>query len=173
MVGGILKKPKGPPKPLTKAQDIEALDNTAFKVNGQWTAEFVISVFDRRDENRTHKAEEEILSVLGVKKGELNWTRVGYFVAVPRENISVDLRQVGGKTTFTVGPSQYNGIMSPEVAIPYEGTNWVQGNQAVFDVVTPPDYPEQHNLTTVFAEETGYGIISGIYSYFEYTDYRY
>lgn len=85
MVGGILKKPKGPPKPLTKAQDIEALDNTAFKVNGQWTAEFVISVFDRRDENKAHKAEEEILSVLGIKKGELNWTRVGYFVAVPRE----------------------------------------------------------------------------------------
>lgn len=83
------------------------------------------------------------------------------------------MRQVGGTTTFTVGPSQYNGIMSPEVAIPYEGTNWVQGNQAVFDVVTPPGYPEQHNLTTVFAEETGYGIISGIYSYFEYTDYRY
>ena len=163
MVGGILKRPKGPPKPLTNAQDLQALDNTAFKVDGKWTAEFVISVFDRRDEKRAHTAEEEILSVLGVKKGELHWSRVGYFVAVPRENISVDLRQVGGKTTFTVGPTQYNGIMSPEVAIPYEGINWVQGNQTVFDVITPPGFPERHNLTTGFAEETGYGIISGMY----------
>lgn len=163
MVGGLLKKPRGPGKPLTKAQDLQALDNTAFKVNGQWTAEFVISIFDRHDEEKAHKAGEEILSLLGVKKGEVRWSRVHYFIAVPRENINVDLRQVGGQITFPVGPTQYNGIMSPEIAIPNEGTNWVQGNQAVFDVMTPPDYPERHNLTTVFAEETGYGVISGIY----------
>ena len=163
MMGQVWKKPRGPAKPLTRALDLEALDNTAFKVNGQWTAEFVISLFDRHDEKKFAKAVEEILSILHVKKGELSLSRIEYFVAVPRENISVDLRRVGANMTFTVGPTQSNGIMSPEVAIPYEGIDWVQGNQAVFDVMTPPGYPERHNLNTVFAEETGYGVISGIY----------
>ena len=163
MVGQVLKKSRGSQNPLTNTLDLQALDNTAFRVNGQWTAEFVVSVFDRRDEEKFRKAEEEILSILPVKKGELSWSRIEYFVAVPRENISVDLRRVGANMTFTVGPTQSNGIMSPEVAIPYEGITWVQGNQAVFDVMTPPGYPERHNLNTVFAEETGYGVISGIY----------
>ena len=143
-----------------------ALDNTAFRVNGQWTAEFVISIFDRSDEKKAHKLEEEVLSLLGVKKGELNWKRIEYFVAVPRQNLFVELRQVGGNTVFPVGPTLYNGIMNPEIAIPFEGRDWVQGNQAVFDVITPPGYPDRHNLTTVFAQETGYGVISGMHFLF-------
>lgn len=163
LISSLVKKPSGPPQPLSNANDLQALDNTAFLVDGKWTAEFVISIFDRSDEKKAHKAEEEFLSLLGVKKGELEWSRVEYFVAVPRQNIFVELRQTGSNIVFPVGPTQYNGIMNPEIEIPLDGRNWVQGNQSVFDVVTPPGYPERHNLTTVFAQETGYGVISGIH----------
>jgi hypothetical protein len=165
LIGKLSMKGKGAPKPLSSADDLLALDNTAFKVAGQWTAEFVISIFDRHDEIRmemVHKVEKEIRDCIGIKKGEVSWPRIEYFVAVPRMNIMTELRQVGGKITFPVGPTQYNGIMSPEIAIPNEGKDWAQGDQTVFDVVTPPGFPETHNLTTIFGEETGYGIISGI-----------
>jgi hypothetical protein len=162
MIGSALYKSKGPPTQITSADDLIALDNTAFRVNGQWTAEFVISIFDRSDEKKAHKLEEEVLSLLGVKKGELRWNRVEYFVAVPRRNLFVELKQVGGNTVFPVGPTLYNGIMNPEIALPFEGRDWVEGNQAVFDVITPPGYPDRHSLTTVFAQDTGYGVISGM-----------
>jgi hypothetical protein len=160
-IGTHLDKSRGAPTLLSPENDLMAFDNTAFKVNGQWTAEFVISIFDRRDEKKAHKVEEEILSLLGVKKGELSWERIGYFVAIPRQNINVILRQANGAQEFTVGPTRYNGIMAPEVPFPDEGRLWGQADQTVFDIVTPPGYPGHPCFKTFFGEETGYGIISG------------
>ena len=153
---------RGPPRMLTADDDLQALDNTAFIKDGRWTAEFVISIFDRRDERRSHKLADELMSFLKVEKGEVHWRRIEYFVAVPRENISVDLSQVGGNQVFRAGPTYPNGIMSQEIAFPDEGRNWTQGDRVTFNVVTPPDFPEHHDLTTVFAQETGWGVISGI-----------
>jgi hypothetical protein len=163
-IGTHLNKPRGPPTLLSPENELQALDNTAFKVNGQWTAEFVISIFDRKDEKKAHKLEEEVLSIIGVKKGELSWDRTKYFVAIPRQNVNVVLRQAGGTQEFTVGPTQYNGIMAPEVPFPDEGRNWGQADQTVFEIVTPPGYPARPSFRTFFGEETGYGIISGIVS---------
>lgn len=157
-------KPEGAPRPLTPEDNLLALDNTGFRVDGQWTAEFVISVFDRFDEERAHRMEKEIATLLHLKKGELRWSRIGYFVCVPRQNVTVNLRQAtsaGTVPTFNVGPTQYNGIMSSECPIPNYGQVWTQGDTTVFDVALPPEFPEAHNLTTVFGEEYGYGVISG------------
>lgn len=159
-----LNKLKGTPTMLSPENELQALDNTAFKVNGQWTAEFVISIFDRKDERRAHKLEEEVLSVIRVKKGELSWERIKYFVAVPKENISVVLRQVGGTQEFLVGPTQSNGIMAPEIPFPDEGRLWRQADQTVFEIIPPPDHSACPSFRTVFGEETGYGIISGTLS---------
>jgi len=155
---------KGPPRMLTVDDDLQALDNTAFIKDGKWTAEFVISIFDRRDETKSHKLAEELMSLLNVKKGEVHWKRIEYFVAVPRENICVDLLQAGGTQVFQAGPTYPNGIMSQEIAFPDEGKTWTRGDRVVFNVITPPNFPELHNLTTVFAQETGWGVISGIAS---------
>jgi hypothetical protein len=164
-VNDALGKPPGPPKMLMSKDDLLALDNTAFIKNGKWTAEFVISIFDRHDENRAQKfaeAMEEIVSWLKIEKEKIYWRRVEYLVAVPRENISVDLLQAGGSHRFQVGPTYSNGIMSPEIAFPDEGKTWNQSDRVNFDLITPPDFPERHSLTTVFAQETGWGVISGV-----------
>ena len=155
----------GPPKMLTDQDDLQALDNTAFIKDGKWTAEFVISIFDRRDENRSHKFADELMGLLHVKKGEVHWTRVEYFVAVPRENICLDLLQEGGTSIFQVGPTYPNGIMSKNIAFPDEGRRWVQGDRTKFNVITPPSFPDHHDLTTGFAQETGWGVISGTFSH--------
>lgn len=161
-VATALMPPAGTPRALAPADNLLALDNTAFRVNGRWVAEFVISVFDRFDEERAHRLEQEISTLLHLKKGELRWTRIGYFVCVPRPNVTVNLREAtSAGTVFNVGPTLYNGIMSPECPIPDYGHAWTQGNTTVFDVVLPPEFPEAHNLTTVFGEEDGYGVISG------------
>jgi hypothetical protein len=153
----------GPPKMLTAQDDLQALDNTAFIKDGKWTAEFVISIFDRRDENRSHKLAEELMGLLNVKKGEVHWTRIEYFVAVPRENICLDLLQEGGSHVFQVGPTYPNGIMSQDITFPDEGRRWVQGDRTKFNVITPPSFPDHHDLTTGFAQETGWGVISGTF----------
>ena len=165
MVGHAMMKLQGRPRVLSPKDDLLALDNTAFLKQGKWTAEFVVSVFDRGDETRSHKIEEEILSLFRVPKGKLEWNRIKYFVAVPRPNVKVDLYQHGESNVFTVGPTQYNGIMSPELAFPLDAQSYSQGDTIVFDVVIPKDFPETHNHTTVFAEETGYGVISGMTVY--------
>ena len=102
------------------------------------------------------------MSMLRVNEHELSWERIKYFVAVPRENVKVALRQIGGTQPFDVGPTRSNGIMDPQVSIPQEFNHWKQGDHTVFEVMTPPNYKEQHTITTIFAEETGFGIISGI-----------
>ena len=153
----------GSPRDVTPNDDMEPLTNTAFRINGQWVAEFVISIFDRQDENKAHVAESEVMHMLGVGKGIISWDRIKYFVAVPRENVKVALQQISGGQVFEVGPTRSNGIMSPEVVIPTEFNNWRQGDHTVFEVLTPPEYIERHTFTTVFAEETGWGVISGIY----------
>jgi hypothetical protein len=153
---------EGIPRPLNPNDNLLALDNTAFRVNGQWIAEFVISVFDRFDEDKAHRIEQEISMLLHLKKGELRWSRIGYFVCVPRSNVTVDLRQVSSDgAVLNVGPTQFNGIMSVEHPIPNHGQAWHTGDKTVFDVVLPPEFPEAHNLTTVFGEEGGFGVISG------------
>ena len=158
----VLSAPEGAPRILTPEDNLLALDNTAFRVDGQWIAEFVISVFDRYDEEKAHKLEQEITSLLRLKKGEIRWSRIGYFACVPRQNVFVNLRQTDpAGTVFTVGPTQHNGIMSPECPIPNYGRGWTQGDTTVFDVVLPPEFPEAHNHTTIFGEELGYGVISG------------
>ena len=164
---------RGPPKMLTAENDLQALDNTAFIKDGKWTAEFVISIFDRRDENKSHKLAEEVMGILHVKKGEVHWRRIEYFVAVPRENINVDLLQAGGTQVFQVGPTYPNGIMSQEIAFPDEGRTWVQGNRIKFNVITPPGFPDYHDLTTGFAQEAGWGVISGNSSKKPGTNFRY
>ena len=153
----------GNPRDVTPNDDLEALTNTAFRINGQWVAEFVISVFDRQDETKAHAAEAEVMHMLRVGKGMISWDRIKYFVAVPRENVKVALRQISGNQVFEVGPTRSNGIMNPEVVIPSELNNWRQGDYVVFEVLTPPEYIERHTFTTVFAEETGWGVISGIH----------
>jgi hypothetical protein len=163
MVISVMKKSRPPPLPITNANDLQALDNTAFRVNGQWVAEFVISVFDRCDEEKVHKFEKYLSSLLDVERGEIFWERIQYFVAVPKENFFVQLRHIDANAVFSAGSTQSNGIMNPELVIPSEGMNWIQGSQAVFDVITPPGFPERYIFRTIFAEETGYGVISGIY----------
>lgn len=158
-------KPHGASKMLTPNDDLLALDNTAFIKDGKWTAEFVISIFDRREENRVQKAMEKISSWLEIEKTKIHWRRVEYLIALPRNHISVDLLQAGGSHIFQVGPTYSNGIMSPEIAFPNEDKTWAQGDRVNFDLVTPPDFPEHHNLTTVFSQETGWGVISGVFPY--------
>jgi hypothetical protein len=152
---------EGAPRPLNPKDNLLALDNTAFRVNGQWSAEFVISVFDRFDEDKAHRMEHEISILLRLKKGELRWSRIGYFVCIPRPNVTVDLRQVPSGTMLNVGPTQFDGIMSVEHPIPDHGRVWRTGDKTVFDVVLPPGFPEAHNFTTVFGEDGGFGVISG------------
>ena len=164
-VDEALGKPPGTSKMLTPNDDLLALDNTAFIKNGKWTAEFVVSIFDRREENRVQEFAEKISSWLEIDKREIHWRRVEYLIALPREHISVDLLQAGGSHVFEAGPTYSNGIMSPEIAFPDEDKTWVQGDRVNFDLITPPDFPEHHNLTTVFAQETGWGVISGVFPY--------
>lgn len=152
----------GPPRQLALADDLVCLYNTAYRVNGQWCAEFVISVFDRHDETKAHAAEETLMPILGVNRGELIWDRIQYFVAVPRENVAVVLRQIGGRSDFQVGPTRSNGIMDPQVILPSEFNHLTQGTVVNFEVLTPPAYEEQHALTTIFAEPYGFGVISGM-----------
>lgn len=157
-----LRPAEGTPRPLNPKDNLLALDNTAFRVNGQWIAEFVISVFDRFDEAKAHRLEQEISLLLRLKKGELRWSRIGYFVCVPRQNVTVDLRRVApDEPVINVGPTESNGIMSVEHPIPDHGQVWRTGDKTVFDVVLPPEFPEAHNLTTVFGEVSGFGVISG------------
>lgn len=158
---GKLFMSRGPPKPLTAKYDLLALDNTAYILDGKWHAEVVISVFNRKDEKRWHKFEEEILKLLNVPQGTVRWSRVEYFLAVPISNVNVDLREAGGGPEFTVGPTQYNGIMAQEVAIRTAERNWTQNETTVFDVLAPSDFPDKQSFSTIFAEETGWGIISG------------
>jgi hypothetical protein len=158
--------PRGPPKPLTAKYDLQALDNTAYILDGKWHAEVVISIFNRKDKNRWHRFEEEILRLLNVPQGTIQWKRVEYFLAIPIANVDVVLREAGGGPEFTVGPTQYNGIMAPEVALLTAERIWTQNETTVFDIVAPNDFPDKQCFTTVFAEETGWGIISGIYPLF-------
>jgi len=152
----------GPPRQLVLDDDLVCLYNTAYRVNGQWCAEFVISVFDRHDEIKAHALEEALMQILQVNREELIWDRIQYFVAVPRENVSVFLRQLGGRSDFQVGPTRSNGIMDPQVTLPSEFNHLTQGTVINFEVLTPPGYREQHILTTIFAEQTGFGVISGM-----------
>lgn len=152
----------GRPRELVLDDDLVCLYNTAYRVNGQWAAEFVISVFDRSDEAKAHLYEEALMRILGVRKGELIWDRIQYFVAVPRENVDVVLRQIGGHRDFRVGPTRSNGIMDPQIILPGEFNHLGQGAIVNFEVQTPPGYKERHIATTIFAEEGGFGVISGI-----------
>ena len=157
--------PSGPPKPLTAKYDVQALDNTAFIADGKWTAEIVISIFNRRDEERWHAFEREILRLLGVPRNKIRWDRVEYFLAIPAANIDIVLREFGGGPEFTVGPTQYNGIMAPEVALPTGEKVWTQNQTTVYDIVPPQDFPDRQSFTTIFAEEFGWGIISGTHCF--------
>src|SRR5579859_3652308 len=151
----------GRPRQLVLDDDLVCLYNTAFRVNGQWAAEFVISVFDRSDETKAHRYEEALMRILRGNKGELIWDRIQYFPAVPRENVNVTLRQIGGVRDFQVGPTRSNGIMDPQVMLPAELNHLGQGAIVNFEVQTPPGYKERHVVTTIFAEEGGFGVISG------------
>ena len=149
---------------LSANDDLVALDNTAYLLNGVWTAEFVISVFSRKDEEAIKEKVEHLLEYaqfLGVTRDVDTLQRIGermkYFVAVPRKDVSVLLRGVGAE--FKVGPTRKNGVMSVLKEVPW--TREV-GSTSVFNVVPPPRYPEQHFLNTVFAREEGWTIISGI-----------
>src|SRR2546423_1071557 len=89
---------------LSANDDLVALDNTAYLLNGVWTAEFVISVFSRKDEEAIKEKVEHLLEYaqfLGVTRDVDTLQRIGermkYFVAVPRKDVSVLLRGVGAE----------------------------------------------------------------------------
>jgi hypothetical protein len=161
----VIMSREGTPRGLTPNDNLQALTNTAFRLDGQWVAEFVISVFDRKDEGKAQRAEEEIMSALRIGEGVISWDRIRYFFAVPRENVNIALKHVRGDQVFQVGPTRSNGIMNPEAVIPPELNGWKQGDYTVFEALTPPEYIERHTLTTIFAEETGWGVISGTFRY--------
>jgi len=146
---------------LDGKDELLALDSTAFKVNGKWTAEFVISIFSKRDDEVAHKLEEEILALFGASKDAVEWSRLKYFIAIPRQNVLVNLKMVDGNESFTVGPTDYNGIMSPEFAFPIDRQTWAQGETTKFEVVPQNGFDQRPNFTTFFAEDGGVGVISG------------
>lgn len=153
--------PRGPPRTLTRKDDMLALDNTAFISEGKWTAEIVISIFNRKDLRRWHLFEQEVLGRIRISRERVKWSRVEYFLSIVSPNVDVVLREAGGGPAFTVGPTQYNGIMAPEVALPTGEKVWAQNQTTVFEIVPPNDFPDHPSFTTVFAEEVGWGIISG------------
>jgi hypothetical protein len=159
-IGRLFSK-RGTPTALDGKDELLAFDNTAFKVKGKWTAEFVISIFSKRDDEIAHKLEEEILALFGISKDAVEWSRFKYFIAIPRQNVIVDLKMVDGKEPFTVGPTEYNGIMSSELAFPIDGHTWVHGEATKFEVVPQNGFDQRPNFTTFFAEDRGIGVISG------------
>jgi len=166
-----MTKPSGlEPRELDKDDDLVALDNTAFRVNGKWCAEFVISVFSRRDQAAVDKKVTEFLDyakIFGINPNsetlKIIQERVKYFVAVPREDVKVRLQ--GNHGEFSVGPTQENGIMSVVGEIP-QTNNERQGDSLVYRVVEPAGYDptENQTFTTTFSEERGWAIISGMIS---------
>ena len=153
------------PRQIVLDDELVCLTNTAYRRNGQWAAEFVISVFDRHDELKAHAFEEVLMRLLRVNRGDLIWDRIQYFVAVPRENVNVLLQHTTGHHRFEVGPTRSNGIMDPQVVLPSEFSRLSQGAVANFEVITPPGYPGRHVVNTIFSEDSDFGVISGIRFY--------
>jgi hypothetical protein len=168
-----LQKLSGPPTNLNNGENLEALDSTAFRVNGKWVAEFVISVFERENRAGLEKVVNDVLChIPGIKGDDIIWERLKYFVSVPVGNVKIVLRQEESQDVFTVGPTMHNGILSNEVGFPQVGNTWTQGDQVIFTVLAPPDFPGCRSFTMNFGEEEGVGIISGTHRMKFNTRYR-
>lgn len=155
--------PNVPPRSLNDDDDVVALDNTAFRQNDEWQAEFLISVYSKLDAEKLRERAVRMLTLLRINPEHGLLERIGerlrFFAAVPRSGVNVQLKG-SDDMEFEVGPTLENGIMS---VIKNFSEGWkAPGNSMNFKVIGPqPDLP-QHNLQTTFSEEKGWGIISGI-----------
>src|SRR5579859_1728228 len=134
MANNMAMRFAGPPQPLIPEYDLKALDNTAFLVNGRWTAEFVIAVFKREDGRNAEAVQTELAVTLGTRKEQILWERVRYFLSNPIHNVRLVLLQRGGNQPFYAGVTGHNGIMSAEIPFPQYDHLWFQAHRTLFDV---------------------------------------
>lgn len=158
--------PNVPPRSLNDDDDVVALDNTAFRQNDEWQAEFVISVYSKLDAERLRERAVRMLNLLPARITPENGLlerigeRLRFFAAVPRSGVNVQLKG-GNDMEFEVGPTLENGIMSVLKNLSIAKDWEAPGTSMDFKVIGPqPDLP-QHNLQTRLSEEKGWGIISG------------
>ena len=152
----------GPTRPLTRDDDVVALDNTAFREGNEWKAEYVLSVYSKEDAEKLREKAEDLLKFFHIDPESVLLDRIGsrmkFFFAVPRTGVEVTLKGDNGME-FVVGPTLANGILS---YMKQFGEGWSPpGGSSKYTVIGSGDQEDQYHLETTFAEETGWGIISG------------
>ena len=171
--GSSSTKGHEPSRPLSADDDVVALDNTAFHDGTEWKAEFVISVFNKLAAEKLQERVDELLRFVHIDPDDMMLDRIGkrakFFFASPQREVEVPLQaEVGDE--FVVGPTRNNGILS---YLKRFGDHWLPSSPTLTFTVSG-DY-SSHNLSlrTIFAEESGWGIISGLPLFVKVTYNRY
>ncbi|KAG0639019.1 hypothetical protein HOY80DRAFT_1022781 [Tuber brumale] len=161
------------PTPVTKGQEVWLFDNTAFPTPGQpgkWSAEFVAAYFDEDSGSDAAKVVAEVADLLGFAGDEEAEARIAERVEpflnriLSRKYVDVmfggkasEGRVNGGAGVLTLGPAEKYGISTNELVLPGEGyvDDQVVESSAVL-------VEGKAAMRTAFAEEVGWGVISGI-----------
>ena len=160
------------PQPINDADELWLMNNTAFRnplKPNEWLAEFVACFFRHNTGDKPAKDIADFLHALGIVKGEaaekIAAKQIELFLNIIQPGRTIEL-QVNGPSggTLNLGPAGTNGISSNILPLP----NLVsyEGNQVITNAGKLPSGYGQLNgfetMTTVFAEPTGWGVISDI-----------
>ncbi|KAI5787730.1 hypothetical protein DFH27DRAFT_486905 [Peziza echinospora] len=160
------------PQPINDADELWLMNNTAFRnplKPNEWLAEFVACFFQHNTGDKPAKDIADFLHTLGIVKGEaaerIAAKQIELFLNVIQPGRTLEL-QVNGPLggTLNLGPAGTNGISSN--ILPFPNLVSYEGNQVITNAGKLPSGYGQLNgfetMSTVFAEPTGWGVISDI-----------
>ncbi|RFU31830.1 hypothetical protein B7463_g4516, partial [Scytalidium lignicola] len=138
------------------------LDNTAYRNNsGKWHAEFVAAVFDQTTGLQVSTVVADIAEKVGLGKGDAQEETIRERVMPFMQSIlpgRVAVVDFGKEVKLKLGPGGSNAISSDTEALPRHS----DGDVITSTAVVPKGTNGILQMKTVFAEPTGWGVISDI-----------
>jgi hypothetical protein len=150
------------PQDITGKDQVWLLDNTAYKSaeTDFWQAEFIAAVFDRNTGVELSKVVAKVAEKVGVGKGDAAVATIQVRLMplvqsiLPGRRVTVDF---GQSKEIELGPGGRNAISNDTKVLPRHA-----GGHIVTSVAQVPEGANgELQMRTVYAEPTGWGIISG------------
>ena len=178
IVGRLLSRAgiwKPSPKPLGPKDELWLFTNTAFRspLNPDvWLAEFVACYFRLNTGDNASRTIACFIEKLGIVKGDaaerLVAERVELFLNAiqPARTVEIQVNR-GSGGSMVLGPAGTNGISSNVLPFPTPHHRYRNAQLVPSSAVLPAGYGHGklngfENMTTVFADPTGWGVISDI-----------
>lgn len=148
--------------PISAHDTLWLFDNTAYRTKDstQWQAEFVASVLDQNTGLEVTAVVADIAEKLGLGKGNKAEATIRHRLMPFMQSLlpgRVAEVKFDGQTDLKLGPGGVNAISSDIKAIPAHS----DGDIVTSSAVVPQGTDGILQMKTVYAEPTGWGVISG------------